>query len=153
MASIKPVSTFLSKYIGKLADKLDDFGRETADEVKGLEKLEKPVIQNDALLVPRLNQTETKSLDDGLKSIGYNGPGVKLGRIGAIFDEQDGYSLKSEGSYEKMLTELRTQNKELFDFARRKRVLSMEDMIQLAHQKGLKNIVKKNISNAHRSST
>ena len=143
MVATKPISTFLSKYIGKLADKLDDFGRETADEVKGLEKLEKPVIQNDALLVPRLNETETKSLDDGLKSIGYNGPGVKLGRIGAIFDEQDGYSLKSEGSYEKMLTELRAENKELFDFARRKRVLSMDDLIQLAHQKGLKNIVKK----------
>ena len=78
-----------------------------------------------------------------MKSIGYNGPGVKLGRIGAIFDEQDGYSLKSEGSYEKMLTELRTQNKELFDFARRKGVLSRGELIQLAHKRGLKNIVKK----------
>ena len=93
--------TFLSKYIGKLADKLDDFGRETADEVKGLEKLEKPVIQNDALLVPRLNETETKSLDDGLKSIGYNGPGVKLGRIGAIFDEQDGFKNKIQAPMKK----------------------------------------------------
>ena len=125
-----------------LGTKLDTFGRVTEEKFLNLPQ-NKPKKIGDALVVPAMPESETDALLQGLNNIGYKGKGINYGRIGAMFDGVEGMDVNDPKSYEQMLSNLRANNEELFEFMRRKKTLTIQDMMELAEKKGLKNIMTK----------
>ena len=121
--------------------KLDNFGRVTEEKIISLPK-EKPQRVGKAILVPAMEDAETDALLVGLRSLGYKGKGINYGRVGAMFDGVEGMDVNDPKSYERMLSNLKKNNEELFEWMRRE-TLTIQDMMELAEKKGLKNIMTK----------
>ena len=135
-------SSLWRQLIEGLGTKLDTFGRVTEEKFLNLPQ-NKPKKIGDALVVPAMPESETDALLQGLNNIGYKGKGINYGRIGAMFDGVEGMDVNDPKSYEQMLSNLRANNEELFEFMRRKKKLTIQDMMELAEKKGLKNIMTK----------
>jgi hypothetical protein len=103
---------------------LDDAG----ETLSGITKTE---IIGDKVVVPAQSEDFVTSLTKYIESAGYKG-GINFGKIGELFDGLEGVEPGSAQSYELMLENIQKNNKELFTWARRKKTLSVKEMMKLA---------------------
>ncbi len=133
--------TPIRNLINTFGIKLDDFGRVTEEKVLDLPK-EKPEVIAGQVVSPSMDQSEFDGLFEAIKKGGFEGDGIKYGRIGSLFDEVEGLNVNDAGSYETMITNLRQNNEELFQYLRRRKTLTIGEMVEMAEKKGVATIMK-----------
>tara|TARA_R100000808_G_scaffold468_2_gene2406 strand:+ start:2834 stop:5881 length:3048 start_codon:yes stop_codon:yes gene_type:complete len=142
-------------------NKLKEIGRTAEVEIYAKDLSDKPEVVTGksggkSIVLPEASDKDIESLMEVFTENGYKGPGLNLGRLGDIFDSKEinidplvlykglkkmGKDVDDPSSYD-FLNQLRAQNVELFEFARRGK-LSIEDMTKMANKIGLYEISQK----------
>ena len=139
---VNPIRTLINDF----GIKLDAFGRFTEKKSLDIPRKDVQVVGNQ-VQTPSMEQNEVDSLYNILKDFqGFSQEkikGINYGRIGSLFDEQDGLNVSDPKSYERMLTNIRTQNDELFEHLRRRKTMSISDMVKLTEKKDIGTLMKK----------
>lgn len=125
---------------------LDNLGRVREQKILDIPRTN-PTVVSGQVVTPSMDQNEVDELYNVLadkKVFSKNNiKGINYGRIGSLFDEVDGLNPDDPQSYETMLTNLRTQNAELFDHLRRKKTISISEMVKMVGEKDLGDLMKK----------
>ena len=149
MSKAEPGKKILKPIIKDVGEKLRDFSKkkklDLSESDTVTDQVGKPVIMGDKVIVPGKEEGFVDALLRHVQDQGYTG-GINYGRIGSIFDGTENIEAGSVESYQAMLENLKTQNKELFNWAKRKKTLTMEEMVTLANEKGIEKIYAKLIT-------
>ncbi len=125
---------------------LDNLGRVREQKILDIPRTN-PTVVSGQIVTPSMDQNEVDALYNVLADKNVfsknNIKGINYGRIGSLFDEVDGLNPNDPQSYETMLTNLRTKNAELFDHLRRKKTISISDMVKMVGEKDLGDLMKK----------
>ncbi len=140
-------------------NKLRELGRVAEAETFGKDlPSDGPEVVGRTVVLPDARDKDIESLNEVFTDNGYKGPGLNMGRLGDIFDGEDilidattlykgmkkmDLDVDDPSSYD-FLNQLKAQNIELFEFARRGK-MSIEDMTKLANKMGLFEITKKTL--------
>ena len=128
------------EWVNKSLGSLEKFGEVEEKLVYGDEIPDKPQLVAGQIVLPDAKEIDIESIAQIFAGDGYKGPGLNLGRVGDLFDK--GLEENFDISTSDILNNIKEQNKELFEHARRKK-LTIEDMVGLAERQGFNEISEK----------
>ena len=124
------------------SEKWEKFAEIEEKRVYGDDLPGKPKVVAGQVVIPENRELDIETIAQVFAGDGYKGPGPNFGRIGDLFDKDIQVDLGLDWTSGDLMNNLREQNKELFEHARRGN-LSIEDMVELAERQGFNEISKK----------
>ena len=125
-----------------LLEGLSGFGSKDEADIYGKDLPEKPEIIAGRVVLPDAKDINIEDIATVFAGDGYKGPGLNLGRVGDVINKSMDDFNDLEFLTGDLLNNIKAQNKELFEHARRKS-MTLEEMVELAERQGFNGISQK----------